>query len=113
MNASRERQKQEAVALARHVAELERELIRLRERREQMLYPHSGGEPDSAVLVWENMATRQFQSRRRAELLNVRLREMLSRWPRTSSVPSSGQSSPDRCVRLLSLTGRRGIRRSN
>jgi hypothetical protein len=81
INVSRERRKQELNQMRKKVAELEHQLSSLRGRRDDMLRPHYR-DPHKRQLVstapvWENMATRQFQARKKSEARNAKLKLLL------------------------------------
>jgi hypothetical protein len=82
INVSRERRKQELNFLRKKVADMQNQLRDLHDRREAQLRPHFKDEQRTQLAtvapVWENMATRQFQARKKSELLNAKLKTTLN-----------------------------------
>jgi hypothetical protein len=79
-NISRERRKQELEYLRTLVCDLKTELTSLQERRDDMLRPHLEGDTGAYLTiapVWEGIAKRQFQGRKKAEGERERLRTLL------------------------------------
>jgi hypothetical protein len=81
VNISRERRKQELEYLRTLVCDLKTELTSLQGRRDDMLRPHLASDTGAFLTiapVWEGLAKRQFQARKKAEVESTRLKTLLS-----------------------------------